>query len=86
MLLLVLFGVLGFFFFLIGILCPNNSDTLNTFWDMLSLIAVAVTPELQDRWVSCPAGWVLYPVCSDGKSYWKWPWAAAHPEFPLLVS
>lgn len=71
------------FFFPIGILSHYSSDTINTFWDMLSLIAEVLTPELQGRCVSCSAGWVLYTIFSDGKPYWKWPWAAAHPELSL---
>lgn len=84
MLFLLVFFVLLGFFSPVEILYHCNSDTVNTFWDVLSLTAVVVTPELQGRCVSCPAGWVLHPIWSDGKPYWKRPWAAAHPEFSLL--
>lgn len=81
--LLVFFILLGFF--PIGILYHCSSDPVNIFWDVLSLIAVVLAPGLQGRWVSSPAGGVLYPIWSAGKPYWKEPWAAAHPEFSLLV-
>lgn len=58
--------ILGVFFFCIGILYHCSRDTGNTFWDMLSLIAVVTAAELQGGWVSCPAGWCCTPFVQMG--------------------
>ena len=64
-------------FFSIGMLYRKRGDTVQAFWDVLCF------DNSGDAWAAGQAGLPLSAVRSllRLKPCWKWPWAAAQPEF-----